>query len=107
MMRQRFMRVLVFFDLPVETKMDRRNYSKFRKLLLEDGFVMMQKSVYSKIVLNGHASELVADRIRNHKPSDGKIQILTITEKQFQSIEYVLGEPQNDIIDCQTRLVVL
>ncbi len=101
------MRVLVFFDLPVETKKDRRAYSKFRKFLLEDGFVMMQKSVYSKIVLNGYASTVATDRIKNHKPPEGKVQILTITEKQYQSIEYVLGEAQKEIIDCQTRLVIL
>lgn len=101
------MRIMVFFDLPVETKADRREYSKFRKYLLEDGFVMMQKSVYSKIVLNGYASNLVAEKIRKHKPAEGKVQILVITEKQYQSIEYVLGEPQKEVVDCQTRLVIL
>lgn len=101
------MRVMIFFDLPVLTKSDRKEYSKFHRFLLEDGFVMMQKSVYSKIVLNGHASKIVTDRVRRHKPPDGKIQILTITEKQFQGIEYILGEPQNEVVDSQTRLVVL
>lgn len=101
------MRILVFFDLPVLTKADRREYSKFRKYLLGDGFVMMQKSVYSKIVLNGYASRVVAEKIRKHKPAEGNVQILTITEKQFQNIEYVLGEPQNEIVDTQSRLVIL
>lgn len=98
---------MVFFDLPVETPINRREYSKFRKYLLNDGFVMMQKSVYSKIVLNGYASNVVTEKIRKHKPAEGKVQILVITEKQYQNIEYLLGEPQKEIIDSQARLVIL
>lgn len=101
------MRVMVFFDLPMETKTDRREYSKFRKYLLNEGFIMMQKSVYTKIVLNGYASKMVAERLYGHSPRDGKVQILTITEKQYQSIEYVLGESQNEVVDSPTRLVIL
>ena len=46
------MRVMVFFDLPVESTPQRKEYSKFRKFLLKEGFIMMQKSVYSKVTLN-------------------------------------------------------
>ena len=101
------MRVIVFFDLPVETKADRRSYVKFRNFLLEDGFIMMQKSVYSKIVLNNYASKLVISRIREHKPPAGVIEVLSISEMQFQNIEYILGTSQNKVVDTQERLVVL
>lgn len=55
------MRVIVFFDLPVESSEDRRNYSHFRNYLLSEGFVMMQKSVYSKVTLNGSASNSIIE----------------------------------------------
>ena len=51
-MRYRFMRILVFFDLPTETSKDRKIYSRFRKFLIKEGFIMMQESVYSKLALN-------------------------------------------------------
>jgi CRISPR-associated protein Cas2 len=101
------MRVMVFFDLPVETSEQRRRYSKFRKYLLTDGFIMMQKSVYSKIALNGAASEAVVKNVRKHSPKEGVIQVMTVTEKQFQCIEYIIGEAQKEIVDTQQRLVFL
>ena len=101
------MRVIVFFDLPVETADDRRNYSHFRGFLLADGFVMMQKSVYSKVVLNTSAAKVVVSNVRKNVPPEGKIQVLTITEKQFQSIEYLLGESQKEVVDSLDRFVVL
>lgn len=106
-MRYRFMRVIVFFDLPVLTSANRREYSKFRKMLIFEGFVMMQKSVYSKITMNGSASDAVISNLRKHKPPEGVVQILIVTEKQFQGIEYLLGESQTEVVDSQQRLVVL
>ena len=106
-MRLRFMRVMVFFDLPVETVANRRAYSKFRHFLLDDGFIMMQKSVYSKVALNAAAAKSVCDNLRHHLPPDGIVQLLTITEKQFQSIDYLLGESQTEVVDTLDRFVVL
>lgn len=101
------MRVMVFFDLPVLTKQNRIHYSRFRKHLITEGFVMMQKSVYSKIALNGTAAKTVIRNLIGHKPPEGMVQVLTITEKQFQGIEYLIGEGQKEIVDTQQRLVVL
>lgn len=101
------MRVIVFFDLPIETSEQRRKYSKFRKFLLSEGFIMMQKSVYSKIALNGAASDSVINSVRKNSPKEGVIQIMTVTEKQFQDIEYIIGESQKEIVDTQQRLIVL
>ena len=101
------MRVIVFFDLPMLTKDDVRQYTKFRKYLVSQGFVMVQKSVYSKIALNGTASNAVITHVRKNRPKEGVVQILVITEKQYQSIEYLVGESQKETIDTQQRLVVL
>lgn len=59
------MRVIVFFDLPVFTKADIRQYNKFRKFLIGQGFVKMQKSVYSKIAINGVNSSTHFDRVHS------------------------------------------
>lgn len=52
------MRIIVYFDLPVETTEDRRQYSTFRRYLISQGFIMIQKSVYSKIALNASAADM-------------------------------------------------
>lgn len=101
------MRVLVFFDLPVLTAGDRREYRKFRKYLIETGFLMMQESVYCKLVQNNVAAETVSRNIHKHKPLNGLVQLLRITEKQFAKIEYVVGDRQSDVIDSDEKLVVL
>ena len=67
-MSYRYMRVIVFFDLPVETSLDRRNYSKFRKLLINEGFIMMQESVYTKLTLNNSVTESVRQKLLKNKP---------------------------------------
>lgn len=106
-MSYRFMRVIVFFDLPIETSEERREYRKFRKALLRNGFIMAQESVYSKIALNNTAAEAIKETVRKHKPQKGLIEMLVVTEKQFENIEFVLGEGQTDVIDSADRLVIL
>jgi CRISPR-associated protein Cas2 len=101
------MRVIVFFDLPVQTKADLRQYNKFRKYLIGQGFIMMQKSVYSKLTLNGSSSDTVVANLRKSLPNTGLVQTLIVTEKQYQSIEYMVGEGQKETIDTQQRLVIV
>lgn len=89
-MRYRFMRILVFFDLPTETSRDRKIYSKFRKFLIKEGCIMMQESVYSKLTLNNSVTKSVRDKIEKNKPPRGIVQMLVITEKQYSSMEYIV-----------------
>ena len=84
------MRILVFFDLPTETAKDRKNYSQFRKFLIKEGFIMMQESVYAKLVLNNSIKNSIKDKIIKNKPQKGIVQMLIITEKQFNSMEYIV-----------------
>ena len=106
-MSYRFMRIIVFFDLPTETAADRREYRAFRKLLIKNGFVMMQESVYCRMVLNGSVQKSVFDVIRKNKPKKGIVQMLTVTEKQFASMAYITGASKTDVIDTDERLVIL
>ena len=101
------MRVLVMFDLPSVSSSERKEYTKFRKHLMESGFLMMQESVYCKLVQNATAADLLVDSIRKNKPSDGLVQVLKITEKQFSKIEYIVGKSNSEVLDTDERLVIL
>ncbi len=99
------MRILVFFDLPTETAENKKDYRRFRKYLIKNGYIMLQESVYAKLALNKTVAESAVAGLRNNKPSAGDLQVLTITEKQFQRIEYILGERKTDIIDTDERFI--
>ena len=81
------MRMILFFDLPMVSDRDRKIYTTFRKKLTHEGFVMMQQSVYSKLVLNSTNERLTYDRVKKIIPKDGIVQLLTVTERQFASVE--------------------
>ena len=104
-MSYRFMRMLVFFDLPTETPQNKREYTRFRKFLIKNGFMMMQESVYCKIILNANAQKAMLHNLEKNKPSDGVVQILTITERQFSGMIYLIGEYNGDILNTDERLV--
>ena len=101
------MRVLVFFDLPTETLENKREYRKFHKLLIKNGFLMMQESVYCRMLLTPSAGNSVIDTIRKNKPSEGIVQILTVTEKQFSSMEYITGKYHSEVVESDERLIIL
>ena len=101
------MRIVVFFDLPTITEGDRREYRRFRKLLIKNGFVMIQESVYTRMVLNQTVQKSVIEVLRRNKPADGLVQALTITEKQFTGIEDICGNFSSNVIDTDERLVIL
>ena len=103
----RFMRIIVFFDLPVETNEDRINYRKFRKALIKNGFIMMQESVYSKLMTSPSVENSVYNLIEKNKPPYGLVQSLVITERQFNNMKYIVGHRTDDIIDSEERLIVL
>lgn len=101
------MRVILFFDLPTETLEDKREYRKFRKFLVKKGFLMMQESVYCRLVLNQTVAGAVVSAVKKNKPKDGLVQLLVVTEKQFSKMEYICGEKSSSIIDTDSRLVIL
>ena len=101
------MRTIIFFDLPNIYAKDKKNYLKFRKYLLNEGFIMMQESVYSKLVLITQQATLLIERVRKNVPLKGLVQSLTITEKQYSQIEYIVGESNTKIINSEDRLIVL
>lgn len=101
----RFMRMIILFDLPTLTYNDMVSYRRFRKFLIKNGFIMMQESIYSKLIINRNSLSLIKKRVVDNLPSNGNIQLLEITEKQFASIEYLCGKPQKRVIDSEKRVV--
>ncbi len=101
------MRVIVFFDLPVATAKDRREYSRFRKFLIKSGFMMLQESVYTKLALNQNTTNEIINSVKNHKPPAGNVLILTVTEKQFSKLDIVTGEVKSDVISTDDRVIIL
>lgn len=85
------MRMIVFFDLPVKTKLQRKTATKFRNFLLQDGFFMVQFSVYCRICNGYDDVEKHKARIRTNKPDNGSVRLLVITEKQYEKMELIIG----------------
>lgn len=90
----KFMRMIVFFDLPVQTKTERRHATAFRNFLLKDGYHMLQFSVYARVCNGNDAVQKHESRLRASLPPNGSIRLLVVTEKQYQSIQILLGNYQ-------------
>lgn len=88
------MRLLVFFDLPVKTRDERRVYTQFRRFLIQDGYDMLQYSVYGRIVNGRDAEEKHMRRLTMNLPPKGSIRALTVTEKQFAGMKILVGTPR-------------
>lgn len=97
--------LLAMFDLPVELKEDRRNYARFRKVLLKDGFMMLQFSVYARYTPSEEAAEAHRKVIRAAVPPLGQVRVIAVTDHQFGKMEAFYGrrrkkpeEPQEQIL---------
>lgn len=88
----KFMRMLLFFDLPVKTKRERKIATNFRKFLLKDGYYMIQYSVYGRVCNGRDAVEKHRLRLKAALPENGSIRLLVITEKQYESMEILVGD---------------
>ena len=103
--RVRYMRLVLFFDLPVET---RKDYRLFRKFIMKDGFLPLQESVYAKLVVNDASAESAIARVRKNRPPAGLVQVLKVTENQFATMEYITGErPDYEEVDTMEELLIL
>lgn len=88
----KIMRLLLFFDLPMTTKEERRIYSKFRKYLINNGFTMIQFSVYVKIFPNRISLFQYIETLKRNLPSRGSIRIMAVTNKQYEKMLILVGD---------------
>ena len=84
--------IMVFFDLPTDTKGDRKIYAQFRKRILKDGFTMFQFSIYLRHCPSSENATVHIKRVKQILPARGNIGILSITDKQFGNMELYWGK---------------
>lgn len=98
---------MVMFDLPITTSEGRREYTLFRKYLIKSGFLMLQESIYCKIAQNQTMADSIVENVKKNKPTEGLVQILKITEKQYSKMEYIVGTANSEVLNTDERLIVL
>ena len=101
------MRLVLFFDLPMETVSQQRDYRNFMKKMKSQGFYMIQKSVYVKMGIDQQVAESAIAKVKTELPKDGNIFVLRVTEKQFASMEFLLGDYTTDVVNDDRRIIEL
>ncbi|KAF0506904.1 CRISPR-associated endonuclease Cas2 [Pediococcus pentosaceus] len=101
------MRLMIMFDLPVETAKQRKQYRQFQKSLINEGFLMIQYSVYMRVCVTKKSATLMENRIKTFLPENGTIQALTLTEKQYNDMHFLVGDRVEDVRNNSDRTVIL
>ena len=91
-MKYSVMKIVCMFDLPIDTEKERRAYRTFRKHLLEEGFLMIQYSVYVRTCPTREYANRLQTRMRSYVPENGNIRLLTVTEKQYDEMILLVGK---------------
>lgn len=95
------------FDMPVITAEDRRRYSQFRKKLIDDGFIMIQFSVYVRICKNLDDVIKHTSRVKSFAPPRGNVRLLQVTEKQYEQMIMLRGIKHDEEKDSVNSLIVI
>lgn len=98
--------VMVLFDLPTTTKVERRAYTQFREFLLDNGFEMAQFSVYVRHTNGKDAIEAIIRKVEAAMPPEGKVDILQFTDKQYENIVCLRGKRRADSPKNPEQLVM-
>jgi CRISPR-associated protein Cas2 len=97
--KYRIMWLFVMFDLPVETKLQRREYTQFRKKLQSKGFTMLQYSVYAKHLPTEDAAEPLKATVKAVLPPKGQVRVMAVTDHQFGKMEVYFGKNRRPVED--------
>ena len=102
------MRLIVFFDLPVQTAKQRKDYRLSRKFLLKDGYLQLQESVYAKLVVNDGIASAAVARLRKNRPPAGLVQVMRVSEAAYATMEFITGDRKAyDEVDTTEELLIL
>lgn len=99
--------LFVFFDLPVGTRSDRSAASRFRNFLKDDGFLMLQFSVYARVCRGEDAVDKHVARVTKNLPKRGSVRVLSVTERQYARMKLLLGEASQNEKIAPRQLVLL
>lgn len=100
----RVMWTFVMYDLPTETKKERKLAALFRKNLLKNGFSMFQFSSYIRHSSSSENADMHKKRVLKNLPEFGKVGILQITDKQFERMEIFYGHKAIEKPNVQQQL---
>lgn len=98
--------LVAMFDLPVDTKEARREYTRFRKTLLREGFMMLQYSVYARYFESQENSDVHRARVRGALPPDGQVRLIAITDHQFGKMEVFFGKTRQKTEEPPAQLLL-
>jgi CRISPR-associated protein Cas2 len=98
--------LFAMFDLPVTTTQARKRYALFRRVLLEQGFSMLQYSVYARYCASEEMSDAYRSRIRSELPPEGYVRVLAVTDRQFGKMESYIGEMSKPLEEPPSQLVL-
>ncbi|RMC42568.1 CRISPR-associated endonuclease Cas2 [Lactobacillus sp. ESL0233] len=98
---------MIMFDLPTETAQQRKEYRQFRKKLINEGFLMIQYSVYVRVCVTRQTAQFLEKRVKKFLPKGGIVQSLMITEKQYNDMHFLVGKPIEDVRNLSDRTVIL
>lgn len=101
------MRLILMFDMPTITIEDRKNYSKFRDNLIDDGFIMIQYSIYVRICKNQDDITKHINRVKMFTPEKGNIRLLQITEKQYEQMIMLRGIKNDDEKESNNSMIII
>lgn len=104
--KYRAMWLYAMFDLPVKTQAKRQAYTRFRKLLLTQGFCQLQYSIYARYYANEEASDTARELIRLHLPSEGQVRLLTVTDRQFGKQQVFHGKKRSQPEDEPDQILL-
>ncbi len=93
----RILWIFVFFDLPTTTKKEKKQHARFRKSLLQDGFTMLQYSIYIRHSNSRENADVHIKRVKSFLPQKGEVILFTLTDKQFGMMELFRGVNEADL----------
>jgi CRISPR-associated protein Cas2 len=103
----RILWLFVFFDLPVGTKAERRSATRFRNFLKDDGYMMLQYSVYVRVMRGEDAASKHVQRVTKSLPQKGSVRALQVTDKQYARMRLLLGEAKKNERVAPQQMVLL
>lgn len=103
----RFVWLMVFFDLPVGTKAERRQATRFRNFLKDDGYMMLQFSVYARICRSEDGVSKHLSRVTANLPQEGSVRALQVTDKQYARMRLLLGQARRSETVASSQMVLL
>jgi len=101
--------LMVMFDMPTDTKKARKKYRYLRNKLLKEGYMMMQFSIYIRAFHSYESALYGKKRVKDFIASNivkGSIRMLMFTDKQFGSMDIIIGVKEENEKNAPKQLLL-